>query len=354
MMTKLRFALFGTGFWSRYQLAGWMETGGVECVALYNRTLPKAEALAKEFGIPAVYDDPKMLLNHENLDFIDVCTAVETHADLTRMGADRGLPIVCQKPMATALAEAESMVAYCQERNVPLFINENWRWQYPIRQFKRILEEGRIGKPFRARIDMISGFPVFKNQPFLAELEQFIITDLGSHTLDVARCLFGEAKRLYCQTHRAHPNIRGEDVATILLSMEADISVLVQMAYAENYLEREAFPQTFIMVEGTQGSLELGPDYWIRETTAAGTLAKRYPPPRYEWANPFYDVVHSSIVPCQADILKGLQGYNAETTGQDNLKTVQLVFGSYESAASGRVLNLSELTEKAAQNKASE
>jgi predicted dehydrogenase len=130
---------------------------------------------------------------------------------------------------------------------VPLFVNENWRWQCPIRQFKAQLDSGRIGKPFSARIDMISGFSVFKNQPLLAELEQFIITDLGSHTLDVAR---------------------------------------------------------------------------------------------YDWANPFYDVVHSSIVPCQADLLKGLQGKGAETTGQDNHKTVQLVFGSYQSAASGQVLDL--------------
>jgi predicted dehydrogenase len=49
-------------------------------------------------------------------------------------------------------------------------------------------QSGAIGKPFRGRIDMLSGFPVFVNQPFLKQLEQFIITDLGSHTLDVARC----------------------------------------------------------------------------------------------------------------------------------------------------------------------
>ncbi len=342
-MEKLRFAMFGTGFWSRYQLAGWIEAGGVECVALYNRTRSKAEALAREFGIPAVYDDPVALLDNEKLDFIDVCTAVETHAQLTRLGAERGLPVVCQKPLATTLDEAVEMVTFCQQRGVPLFVNENWRWQYPIRQFKHMLDSGRIGQPFRARIDMISGFPVFKNQPFLAELEQFIITDLGSHTLDVARCLFGEANRLYCQTHRAHPNIKGEDVATMMLNMGDDVTVLVEMAYAENYLEREAFPQTFIMVEGTKGSLELAPDFWIRETTEAGTLAKRYPPPRYPWADPFYDVAHSSIVACQADLVKGLRGGAAETTGADNLKTVRLVFGSYQSAASGQVLSGAEL-----------
>ena len=47
-MSKRRFAVFGAGFWSRFQLAGWQELDGAECVALYNRTLYKAEALARE------------------------------------------------------------------------------------------------------------------------------------------------------------------------------------------------------------------------------------------------------------------------------------------------------------------
>ncbi len=343
-MSKLKFAIFGSGFWSQYQLAGWAETGLVECVAICSPDRSSAGARAKAFGIPAVYDDAKTLFDNEKLDFVDICTNVESHAELARMAAEHGLPVVCQKPMATTLAESEAMLATCQQHNVPLFINENWRWQYPIRQFKRILEEGRIGKPFRARIDMISGFPVFQNQPFLAELEQFIITDLGTHTLDVARCLFGEANSLFCQTHKAHTSIKGEDVATMMLNMGDDITVLVEMAYAENFLEREAFPQTFMMVEGTTGSLELGIDYWIRETTAAGTLAKHYPPPRYDWANPAYDVVHSSIVPCQTDIARALRGEGtAETTGEDNLKTIKLVFGSYQSAATGLPLKAAEL-----------
>ena len=74
-------------------------------------------------------------------------------------------------------------------------------------------------------------------------------------------------------------------------------------------------------------------------TTKAGTQAKRYPPPRYGWANPAYDVVHASIVPCNANILGALRGEGrAETTAEDNLKTVRLVFAAYESARSDRVV----------------
>jgi D-apiose dehydrogenase len=284
-MNNLRFAIFGTGFWSRFQLAAWQALEGVECVALYNRTRAKAEALAKEFGIPTVYDDPEELLAKEVLDFIDIITDVDTHRKFVFMAAEHGLPVICQKPMAPSLEVAEQMVETCQKANVPFFIHENWRWQTPIRQLKRVLVEGNIGKPFRARVHYANSFPVFDNQPFLKELHQFILTDIGSHILDTARFLFGEAERLYCQTCRVHPDIKGEDVATVMMRMGDGITVVCEMSYASR-TEHERFPETFILVEGNKGSAELAPDYWIRVTTEEGTHARRYPPPPLRLGRP--------------------------------------------------------------------
>jgi len=339
-MGNLRFAVFGAGFWARFQLSGWREVGGVECVALCDPIKSKAEALAAEFGIPSVYADAKQLLRDERLDFVDIITSPETHSKLVHLAAAHRVKVVCQKPMALTLEDAEQMVKVCREAGVLFLVNENWRWQTPIRQLKHVLTAGQIGTPFRARIDMISGFPVFANQPFLKDLEEFILTDLGTHILDVARFLFGEAERLYCQIQRIHPDIKGEDVATVMMSMGGRTTVLVEMAYAGNALEREHFPQTFVFIEGEKGSLELGPDYWVRMTTDTGTHAKRYPPPRYGWADPAYAIVQSSIVPCQAHLLKALRGEEAaETTGDDNLKTLRLVFGSYKSARTGQAIS---------------
>lgn len=339
-MANLRFAILGTGFWANYQLAAWLEVGGVECVALYNRTRSKAEKMAQRFGVPRVYDDAEAMLANEQLDFVDIITDVDTHEKFTKLAAQHKLPVICQKPMAPTLPIAESMVQACKDAGVPYFIHENWRWQSPIRAMKSALDAGIIGAPFRARIDMISGFPVFKNQPFLAELEQFIITDLGSHTLDVARWMFGEARTLYCQTRRIHPDINGEDMATMVMDMAGKTTVTVNMAYAENFLEHDRFPETYIFVEGEKGSMELGPDYWLRTTTKDGTHARRVPPPRYGWADPAYDVAHASIAACNADLLKALKGEaEAETTGDDNIKTVRLVFASYDSAAKNEVIH---------------
>jgi predicted dehydrogenase len=337
-MTELRFALWGAGFWSQYQLAGWGEVEGARCVAIYNRTRARGEALAARFGVPAVYDDPERLLDAEEVDFVDIVTAVETHAPLVRLAASHGLPAICQKPLATSLAEAEAMVAACRAAGTALYVHENWRWQPPLRALKRALDAGRIGRPFRARLQYNSSAPVFDNQPFLKDLEQFIIADMGSHILDAARFLFGEAESVYCQTQRVHHDIRGEDVATIVLRMEGGVTVTCEISYASR-LETERFPETFITIEGEEGSLALAPDYWLRETTAAGTLARRTPPPHYPWADPTYDVVHASIVGCNANLLGALAGCGAaETTGEDNLKTVRLVYAAYESAAANRVV----------------
>ena len=339
-MADLRFAMFGAHFWARFQLAAWCEFQGVKCVALYNRTVSKAEKLAREFGVPAVYGDAEELLQKEELDFVDICTDVFSHSRFVEMVAKRRLPLICQKPMGPSLAVAERMVQTCREAGVPFYIHENWRWQTPIRQLKQVLNEGAIGTPFRARLTMVSGFPVFINEPALKDWEEFVLWDMGTHTLDAARFLFGEADRLYCQVHQVHGDIKGEDIATVMMHMGGKTTVISELGYAENYLERERFPETFIFVEGDKGSAELCPDYWIRVTTKNGTHAKRYPPPNYWWADPNYLVVHSSIVPCIGNLLEALRGEGpAETTGEDNLKTIILTSAAYDSARSGKTIH---------------
>src|SRR4051812_39954671 len=138
-MKGLRFAILGTGFWARYQLAAWREVPGAKCVALYNRTRTKAEALAKEFGVPAVYDDAEQLLQREKPDFVDIITDVETHSRFVHLAASYKTPVICQKPMAPSIAEAEKMIAVCAADNVPFSVHENWRWQTPLRELKKIL-----------------------------------------------------------------------------------------------------------------------------------------------------------------------------------------------------------------------
>ncbi len=340
----MRFALFGTGFWARYQLAAWQEVTGARCVALYNRTPAKALALAREFALPesCVYDDPVRLLDREELDFVDIVTSVETHRPLVELCLNRGLPTICQKPMAPTLQEAESMLDCARRHDLPLFIHENWRWQTPIRALQKELRQGGIGVPWRAHVRYANSFPVFLNQPFLKDLEQFILCDMGTHILDVVRFLFGEVASLAAHTHKVQRGICGEDAATLLCRMRNGMSVVVDLSYASR-LESERFPQTYITIEGEDASLELSFDYWIKTTTRTGVTGYRAPPPYYPWADARYDLVHASIVDCHRNLLAGLQGEPVvETTAEDNLQTLRLVFASYAAAARNTIIHLDE------------
>jgi D-apiose dehydrogenase len=337
-MKKLKGAIIGTGFWANYQIPAWLELEGVEIVALYNRTKAKAEAINNKFSLNAgVYDDVYALLSNEEIDFADIITDVDTHAHFTSIFARSGKNVICQKPMASSIDEASTMLSMCDRNGVKLFIHENFRWQAPLRSLKKILNSAVIGDPFKARVSFCSAFPVFDNQPFLATLEKFILTDIGSHILDICRFLFGEAETLYCLTQKVNPKIKGEDVANVMMKMKSGLHCFAEMSYA-SLLEKEAFPQTLVLVEGNKGSIQLNHDFEIKVTTAAGTTSETIRPMMYNWLDPDYAVVHSSIVDCNQDILNGLKGLGCETTGEDNFKTVELVNACYESAANNKII----------------
>lgn len=341
-MMKLRFAVVGTGYWANFQIPAWMELEGIELVALYNRTKSKAEILARQYSVPRVYDNFDLLLQNEDLDFIDIITDVESHADFTERAMKKGVAVVCQKPMAPTLETARRMLDTSRQFNVKFMIHENWRWQAPIRKVKSLLASEAIGKIFKARVTFCSAFPVFENQPFLAELDQFILMDIGSHILDVCRFLFGEVEVLHCHTARVNSRIKGEDVANVLMRMKNGISCYAEMSYA-SILEDEVFPQTLILVEGEHGSIKVLKDYQIHVTTREGTKKVSANPEIFPWIDQAYALVHSSIVDCNRDILHGLKGEGAaETSGEDNFETVRLVHASYASARDNKLIYLKD------------
>jgi predicted dehydrogenase len=340
-MPTLKLAVVGCGFWSSFQIAAWREfSDEVQLVAVCDRDAARAQATARRFGGVTAYTDAAEMLQREKPGVVDVITDVNTHAGFVELAVRHGVAVICQKPMAPDLATARRLVALSREKGVPFYIHENFRWQAPIRRLKAILDAGEIGPVFKARVSFCSAFPVFANQPFLAELDRFILTDIGSHVLDIVRYLFGEAKTLYCLTGRVNPKIKGEDVANVLLEMTSGVHCYTEMSYA-SLLERETFPQTLVLAEGSRGSVHLDAGFVLKTTTRAGTRSETVQPTLYDWVDPDYAVVHSSLVDCIGNLLADLLGRDkAETTGADNLKTVELVFASYDSAREGRIINM--------------
>ena len=339
-MKKKRFAILGCGFWSQFQLGAWQELEGVECVALYNRTLSKAEALASRFGVPAFYDDAEKLFQNEKIDFVDIITDIDTHAKFVELSAKYKKDVICQKPLAPDFKTAKRMLQVTRDAGVRFYVHENYRWQPQIRRVKEILDSGVIGKPFRALTWWNTAFPVFETQPFLAELEQFALTDQGSHQYDVVRFLFGEADTIYTLIQTVNPTIKGEDVATSLIRMKNGIVVTQEISFSSP-LEVEVFPQTLLLVEADKGSLRLDADFVISTTTLEGTQREVVPMKSYPWQTDRLKPEPPSIVDINENILDDILGKGkAENTGDDNFETVRMVWAAYESSRTGKVIKL--------------
>ena len=342
-MEKLKFAVIGCGFWSKFQIGAWTEVEGAELTALFNRTRSKAEKTAEYFKVRRVYDNAEELFENEQLDFVDIITDVDTHAFFVEMALKHGIKkIICQKPMAPDFTTAKKMVKACSDAGARLYIHENYRWQAPVRRFRQIIDSGVIGSPFKARISFLSGFPVFDNQPFLKELDHFILTDMGSHVLDVVRYLFGECEELWCHTRAVNNGIKGEDVATVMMKMRNGAPIYTEMSYA-SIVEHDSFSTLHILVEGENGSVFLGPKFEIRTTTRQGTVSETVKFPTYSWADPDYIVNHESGIHINRNILNDMLGIEkAENTGEDNLETVRLIWACYESALTGKLIRIKE------------
>lgn len=342
-MNKLKFAVLGCGFWSKFQIGAWTEICDAEIVAVYNRTRSKAEKIAEYFNIPRVYSDPEELFRNEKPDFVDIITDVDTHSHFVDLALKHGIKkIICQKPMAPDFTTARRMVSNCSQAGAKLYIHENYRWQAPVRRYKRIIDSGAIGKVFKARVSFLSGFPVFDNQPFLMELDHFILTDMGSHVLDVIRFLFGECDELWCQTKSVNKGIKGEDMVAAFLKMKNGIPVYTELSYA-SVVEHDSFSTLHILTEGEKGSVYLGPGFEIRTTTKQGTESEIVSFPSYSWADPDYIVNHESGIHINRNILNDMLGIEkAENSGEDNLETVRMIWACYHSAATGNTVKLEE------------
>ncbi len=340
IMRNKRFAIFGCGFWSQFQLGAWQELEGAECVALYNRTKSKADALGKRFGINNTYDNAEKLLKKEQLDFIDIISDVDTHEKFTLLGAKYGKDVICQKPLAPSYEAAKRMMKVTKDAGVRFYVHENYRWQPQFRRVKQILDSGVIGNAFRCETAFLTAFPVFETQPFLAELKEFALTDQGSHQFDVLRYLFGEAETVYCVKQTVNPTIKGEDVTTSVIKMKNGV-VCIQKISFSSPLEKEIFPQTVLLIEGDKGSIRLDVEFEISTTVGLKTTKETVPMRYYPWQTDRLKPEPPSIVDINLNMLQDMLGNSkAENTADDNFETVKLVWAAYESARTGKVIEL--------------
>lgn len=339
MTRRLRGGLIGCGFFADNHLHAWAGLDGVEIVAVCDTDHGKAAAAAARFAIAEVYTDAGTMLETQALDFVDIVTTSPSHRPLVELAARHRVAAKCQKPFADTLDDARAMVAACERAGVPLMVHENFRWQRPFRVMGELVDAGALGRLNFARFSFRHGYDNYVNQPYLAEIERFTIMDVGLHLFDLARRFLGEADSLFCRTQRLNPIVRGEDSFHATLRHASGAVSICDCSFSTRW-HPDPFPQTFAVIEGDTGTLDLGQDFRLRlhrEGRSEDIDAAPTVPP---WgAAPWHGIQDSVVATCAhwRDCL--LAGAEPQPSGADNVETLALALAAYDSAAGDRALH---------------
>lgn len=334
----MRGALIGCGFFAQNHLNAWrdMRAEGVELVAVCDTDEGKARLAAETFGVPHFYTHAAEMLQSELLDFVDIATRMESHLALVELAGRAKVAAIVQKPLAPDWDEAVAIVRTAKTAGIRLAIHENFRYQAPMLKLRKLLGEGAIGRPTWGRFAFRTHFDVYRTQPYFHSEKRLVILDVGIHILDLARVFFGEVERISCETQRRNSKNVGEDTATMLLRHVSGAVSVVECTY-EARVDPDPFPETMIVLEGEKGSLvvEAGPRGRLYRGGATESLDLGSP--LLSWTSHPWHTAQESVLSTQRAILSAWASRReAETRGEDNLKTFALVEAAYNSAREGR------------------
>jgi D-apiose dehydrogenase len=220
-------------------------------------------------------------------------------------------------------------------------IHENWRFRPWYRVLRAELGAGTIGRPLRLRLahrDTRALRPDgFADQPFLAARPRLILMEMGCHLVDTARYLLGEVKSVsatHGQLGRGHT---GEDVAMLSLVFTDGALGLLDMSWcASADLARPEWALNETVVEGSTGSLMVAGDGSLVLTKLDGSTEQRPVP-----MPPDESIYVDGYAATQAHFIEGLRrGTGHETSGQETLKTMDVIWAAYLAAEQRRTIDI--------------
>ena len=168
-------------------------------IGFYNPTSSRAEDMVKKYG-GKVYLTPDELLRDPEIDAVSVCAANYAHAELSIEALKAGKHVLCEKPMATTLADCEEMVNTAKETGKRLMIAQNQRLNVAHVQAKKMIADGAIGDVLTFRTTFGHGGPETwsitpgKNTWFFDKKRAAMgaMADLGIHKTDAIRFMLGK------------------------------------------------------------------------------------------------------------------------------------------------------------------
>jgi UDP-N-acetylglucosamine 3-dehydrogenase len=165
-------AVIGCGGISRFHTRGYLANPGVQVVGASDPSDEARKRYSEEFGIETLFADAEQMLDSLKPNLVSICTPNPTHAPLATMAAKKGAKgIVCEKPMAMTLPEADAMIEACEKAGTRLIVSHQRRLEQSFMVAKALLDSGAIGKLLRME----------------ASIGDWDLMSWGTHWLDIFR-----------------------------------------------------------------------------------------------------------------------------------------------------------------------
>jgi predicted dehydrogenase len=198
---QLGVGVLGAHRWAdKAHLPGYAAYERVRLVAICDVVEERAREMAEKYGVPHVFTDPDELINHPEVEMVDVCTPTDTHFDLSMRAIAAGKHVLSEKPLARTAAEAFQAAEAAEARGVRTKLGFTFRYSPAIRMLQEWIADGTLGEVFHVHgLEQNSQFldPQFplRQVPAGADSSRMIpssIVGYGSHLVDLMRWCAGE------------------------------------------------------------------------------------------------------------------------------------------------------------------
>lgn len=277
MHRPLRWGLIGLGGFVRTQIAPAIaHSERATIAACATRRPADALAFARDFDVPHPCSTVEELVNDPNVDAVFIATPNDQHYDAVIAAARAGKHVLCEKPLALSMAEAEHMVRECRNAGVVLRIGLQFRLEAIIAHVRQIVLAGAIGTPLQFDIERTSAL----DQPGAWRRDRSkggsILYDTGVHLLDLTQWILGDSFcTLFATGGSSLAGSRTEDSLTLAGRTRRGCQTVIRIS-------REApFGNDGLTILGTAGMLRTGPlrlvsEHTLTVRTAAGVSEQRF------------------------------------------------------------------------------
>ncbi|HUQ67819.1 MAG TPA: Gfo/Idh/MocA family oxidoreductase [Flavitalea sp.] len=170
---ELRIGVIGTGLMGRTHTNGYKRISDFfpelhyrpVLKAICARREDKVKAFAEQWGYESYETDYKKLIARDDIDAVDICSPNDTHAEMAIAAINAGKMILCEKPLARNLEEAQKMVDAVEKAKVPNTVWYNYRRLPAVTLAKQIVDSGKLGKIFHYRAEFLQDWTISADLP---------------------------------------------------------------------------------------------------------------------------------------------------------------------------------------------